>query len=198
MTTGMTAGVTSGGVGWFFLHGGRTAHALVVGSGSSTAVCGMSPAWWKPDRVWQGTVGTAGQEQAQRLPRCARCVRVLAARDSARRAAEARRAGKVRPGFFTPEVVEFYDWLQANGVDEWLPEHPRIHVGNGQLTYTAFRWEGERGWDLDAVWMPEGDGDVVVQMRTVRLRSPVTARVRELAGMLPLQLVEGDVEGDVG
>lgn len=46
------------------------------------------------------------------------------------------------------DVGVVYDWLAANGVDEWLPDKPTIVVRGQRLEYEAFLWDGAaRGWD---------------------------------------------------
>ncbi len=63
-----------------------------------------------------------------------------------------------------------YDWLKANGVDEWLPEQPTITVDKAAntLTYDAFGWEGARGWDGGNIAV-DNDGNVVTERRFVKL-----------------------------
>lgn len=48
-----------------------------------------------------------------------------------------------------PDGAAVYDWLKANGVDEWLPEGSTITLDRDArtITYTSFVWEGPRGWD---------------------------------------------------
>lgn len=54
-------------------------------------------------------------------------------------------------------VVELvYDWLAANGVNEWLPEYPAIVVGPSRITFTSFVWLGRPGWDAEHMH-PAGD-----------------------------------------
>jgi hypothetical protein len=85
----------------------------------------------------------------------------------------------------TPDIAAIYDWLLANGVDEMLPERPTITIDEaaGAITYTAFVWDGPRGWDANN-WRltPANDGahDVVTEMRTVPLRVTPDGRVADL------------------
>lgn len=75
-----------------------------------------------------------------------------------------------RPDFsHAPEVVGIYEWLAANGVDEWLPEHPAITINQqtSTITYTAFVWTGPRGWDMDHT-LGDRDGPLT-ERRTVPL-----------------------------
>lgn len=80
-------------------------------------------------------------------------------------------------------ALEVYEWLKANGVDEWLPDEPDIYVAGGELTYTAWVWDGPRGWDMDHVRVEDRGGGPagVFELRTVPLLVPLTDRVRELA-----------------
>jgi hypothetical protein len=75
---------------------------------------------------------------------------------------------------------ELYDWLAANGIDEWIPEAPafRVDPAAGTLTYTSYMWVGPRGWsdthiDVDA----EGP---LLEQRTVPMVAPPSDRLREL------------------
>lgn len=65
-----------------------------------------------------------------------------------------------------------YDWLAANGVNEWLPEQPVIEIDRpaGTLRYTAYQWSGPRGWDAEHLRLI-GD-DVAREWRTVPLVVP--------------------------
>lgn len=83
----------------------------------------------------------------------------------------------VKPAF-SPPFKAANDWLEANGVSEWIPENPTISVVGDQLTYTAFRFEGDRrGFDTKAIVVI--GLDVATEDRTVPLRLPLTDVVRE-------------------
>lgn len=101
---------------------------------------------------------------------------------------------------------EIVDWLEANGISEWIPEDCRIVVGNGRLTYSSFVWqEGhERGWngniktygDDKVSTEPFKDGPdpyaPMLEPRTMPLKAPVTARIRECFAKSTLLLEEID------
>ncbi len=96
------------------------------------------------------------------------------------------------------DAVVLYSWLAENGVDEWLPEKPRIAVGAGQLTYTAYVWlDGKRGWDGDFIARSGLGADVVVatEDRVVPLLVPLTDQVRMLARRDLITLVEYAPDG---
>lgn len=176
-------------VRWLYVNGrAKTVHAL-LDSTVRTALCGLAPAWWKPAAEWMGLRSAAEVARAASLPRCSRCVRVLAARQDRPAVAQTFASPTVRPSF-EPAIAEFYDWLKANGVDEWLPDQPEIEVAGDRLTYTAFRWAGERGWVADFVRAPADDDDPVTEFRTVPLLTPVTPRFRELSRVLGFALSE--------
>ncbi len=157
---------------WRYLHDGAGAvHALLTGS--SEARCGLTPAWWRPERTWRGD---AGDElvRAQSLPRCQRCERSVA-----------KMVPPVPRPELTGELLEVYEWLRANGVDEWVPPGLLVRVEGTTLAYTAYVWSGPRGWDMSQV-----QAGLPVETRRVRLRRPVTGRVRQLARQQLLDLVE--------
>lgn len=95
-------------------------------------------------------------------------------------------AGKTRRRSIALSADEavVYDWLAANGVDEWLPQRPAFHVEGGDtptLTYTSYLWSGERGWDAEHIARREdlGDrGDTLTELRTVPLLVAADDRVR--------------------
>lgn len=70
---------------------------------------------------------------------------------------------------FEPRIAVLYDWLKANGVDEWIPIKPEIRVHGGKLSYRSFNWDGPRGWDA-ANLSPDQDDQ---PMRTVPLVVPM-------------------------
>lgn len=80
-----------------------------------------------------------------------------------------------------PPYDELYDWLVANGINEWIPEAPalRIDPAAGTLTYTSYLWSGPRGWSADG-FQVDADGDPAVEQRTVPLVVPPSERIREL------------------
>lgn len=83
-----------------------------------------------------------------------------------------------RPESLTKEpYAAAYDWLAANGIDEWLPEGGTIKVKGGRITYTAFQFEGgRRGYDGADIVVK---GDVAAtEQRTVPLVVPLTDKVR--------------------
>ncbi len=93
-------------------------------------------------------------------------------------------------------------WLTPNGVDGLIPERAEIVVKGGQVTFPAWHHlDGTvGGWGRD-VRMEADDipnvahddprwGVPVTSPRTVPLRVPVTARVRELFARSTLTLVE--------
>jgi hypothetical protein len=88
-----------------------------------------------------------------------------------------------------------YDWLAANGVDEWIPERPTFTVDAGTLTYSAWRWQVDRGgrslrgWDVGNVELA-GAYDIAREDRTVPLVSPLTERVRKAMSAGGVVLVE--------
>jgi hypothetical protein len=90
-----------------------------------------------------------------------------------------------RPAMPAPDVAEVYDWLGANGINEWLPDGFHVTIVGDQLTYTGWKWAGERGWNWSNV-VPGG----AHEDRTVPLLHPPTDRVRELFTGLGLTLVE--------
>ncbi len=69
-----------------------------------------------------------------------------------------------------PNIRLCYDWLAANGVDEMLPEDPRICIDqdSGTISYTAFGWDGPRGWDAANIGIT-ATHDVRTERRTVPL-----------------------------
>lgn len=77
-----------------------------------------------------------------------------------------------------PHYAEVYDWLALNGINEWLPQGPTLDIRGDRLTYTAFVWNGPRGWDSSHIAMRRGEAPV--ERRTVPLLVPLTARIREL------------------
>jgi hypothetical protein len=66
-----------------------------------------------------------------------------------------------------------YDWFQANGVEEWVPEvfgPVVVDVAAGTLTYTSFVFQdGRRGWDTGLQVFDETLGQLVTERRTVPL-----------------------------
>ncbi len=81
-------------------------------------------------------------------------------------------------------AAEVYGWLRANGVDELIPHNPTITVGGGQLSFTAYEWDGPPGWDYNRVKRKK-EQDVALHVeRTVPLVRPVTPRLRQLAAEL--------------
>lgn len=78
-----------------------------------------------------------------------------------------------------PPFDELYDWLALNGVDEWLPEGPTFTIKDGALTYTAYVWNGPRGWSGERI-VVDGKGKAAVEQRTVPMVVPPTPRIREL------------------
>lgn len=69
-----------------------------------------------------------------------------------------------------------YDWLEDNGINEWLPEYPIFEIRGRRLSYTAFKWRwGRRGWN--AAHIVFYGRQAVIRRRTVRLRTPPTERV---------------------
>jgi hypothetical protein len=55
------------------------------------------------------------------------------------------------PEWIAPHFRILYDWLAANGIDEWIPEDPLIQVVGGEIRYQSFVWDGARGWDIDSI-----------------------------------------------
>jgi len=101
----------------------------------------------------------------------------------------------MKPRNLPPAVGAVYGWLAANGICEWLPEHPIIEVGLDSISYTAFGFMSDscRGWEPQ--YMAVEDGAVVVEWRTVPLRawpSPAIAAAAALAGVA---LIDGTVGG---
>jgi hypothetical protein len=76
-----------------------------------------------------------------------------------------------------PDYAPVYDWLIANGVEEWLPEYPAITVDRQArtITYTAFVWDGPRGWDGEHLLIL--DDEVASERRTVPLAVEPDERV---------------------
>lgn len=69
-----------------------------------------------------------------------------------------------------------YDWLAANDVREWLPDHPMFFLRGDRLRYTAWSYDDDaRGFHHDYLTGPDGQG--IVEMRNVPLRVPPTTRV---------------------
>lgn len=95
-----------------------------------------------------------------------------------------------RPESLTKEpYVAAYDWLAANGIDEWLPAHAAITVRRGQITYTGFQFEnGRRGYDASAI-LVRGD-DAVTEERTVPLVVSLTDKARAAFRVTGLTLEE--------
>lgn len=75
------------------------------------------------------------------------------------------------PEWIEPHHRIFYDWLSANGIDEWIPENPQIEVGGGEIRYQSFVWEGERGWNIDRITVD--DWGVLLEERRVPLVRPL-------------------------
>jgi len=78
--------------------------------------------------------------------------------------------------------VPCYDWLEANGVDEWLPDRPMVVVDytTRTLSYQAFVWQSDRrGWNpSDMLIVGAGANRTVAQhWRTVRLKVEPSAEV---------------------
>ncbi len=59
----------------------------------------------------------------------------------------ARKVG--RPTDLSAAYNTILDWFAANGVNGWMPQQVRVvvDVPVGQITYTAFQWDEERGWN---------------------------------------------------
>lgn len=120
-----------------------------------------------------------------------------------------------RPDGMTADESEIYDWLEANGITEYLPEHAEVRVDTkaGTLTYTSFVWndDARRGFNSDIaatcddlserVWdiarkaglgptVDSKDHREITEMRTVPLRVPPTDRVRRLFAKSGLRLKE--------
>lgn len=88
---------------------------------------------------------------------------------------------KARPPLCGP-VKLVYDWLAENGVNEWLPENPRIVVAGQQIVFTAFVWvKGPAGWDHEHM---HPDMDTIT--RTVPLLKPPPPAVVEVLVELEL------------
>lgn len=90
---------------------------------------------------------------------------------------KAKKGREARPAFQRNATVVrnaavVYDWLAANGVNEWLPENPIVEIDPtaGTIRYTAFVWDGPRGWDADH--MRVVGNDVAREWRTVPLLVP--------------------------
>lgn len=94
-----------------------------------------------------------------------------------------------RPPHLDTSYAEVYDWLAANGIDEWLPENPTVTIAGDRLTYTAFRFRGERGWDVEKIVFNPETG-MLTEDRTVPLVVPPTDRIRFLAARIGMVLVE--------
>ncbi len=160
---------------WRYVHKrAKTVHGLDFAA-ALVSVCGTAPAWWRPEPRWLGSGSDYEREQAATLPRCRRCVRILDSRERAR-------------PVLAPAFAEVYDWLRANGVDEWIPEPGQVWAAGGQLTYLAWQWAGRRGWDVNNILVV--DGREQTEWRTVPLTAPVTARIRQLAREVGMRLVE--------
>lgn len=99
-----------------------------------------------------------------------------------------------RPASLGKAWEPIFDWLAANGVDEWLPEHPQFvtrgRPGSGTLTYTAYVWDGPRGWDSSHIRRAD-EGGAVTELREVPLLQEPSEDVRELCHSRPT-LVEHD------
>lgn len=79
---------------------------------------------------------------------------------------------KRRPADLSAAYNTVLDWLAANGVDEWLPQQVNVLVDEpeGTLTYTAFPWDGERGWDPEHIGDDAFGDDPRLDTRTVPLQ----------------------------
>lgn len=164
-------------------------HALV--EDDRRAVCGRTPPWRREGAYWRGHNNAAEHALLAGAVRCARCVGVLKSRVDRQLRQDQGAAADGRPGWLPGEYHELYDWFAANGVHEWLPDHLIATTRGGQLTFTAFRWVGDRGFDADNIRLPVDDQDPVTEPRTVPLSVPVTSRLRALAEILDFQLLEG-------
>jgi hypothetical protein len=76
------------------------------------------------------------------------------------------------PEWIGPHHQIFYDWLSANGIDEWIPEDPLIQIVGREIRYLSFVWaNGERGWDMDRIVVD--DYGAPLEERRVPLVRPV-------------------------
>jgi hypothetical protein len=82
---------------------------------------------------------------------------------------------KNRPAISGRPAQVVYDWLDDNGVAEWLPEDPVILVAGQRIVYTAFKWSGPRGWDIANV-----DPDFDTTVRAVPLQVPPPPDVEDI------------------
>lgn len=84
----------------------------------------------------------------------------------------------------TGAAAELEKWLNANGIDEYLPVGLKIVVSRRGKTihYTSYVWaDGERGYDAEKI---ELDGDnPLVEWRTVPLVEPKITGLVTLAAM---------------
>lgn len=111
------------------------------------------------------------------------------------------------PGTGRPSMpgahAELYDtFLAPNGVDGLIPENAEITVKGGRMTWPAWRMlpGAANGWDSAHVMVradiepntvqTDRGGDPITDPRSAPVRAPVTDRVRELARMTGLRLVE--------
>lgn len=92
-------------------------------------------------------------------------------------------ARKPRPNFFPPDTTAAYDWFGRNGVDEYVPEGVApvvVDEAAGTLTYTAFVWDGPRGWDSAHIALTPDRSEAATERRSVPLVEAPSPEVCEI------------------
>ncbi len=86
--------------------------------------------------------------------------------------------------FEHPDEQAVMAWLEANGVAEWLPEHPVIEVWNGanEIRYSSFVWDGPRGYDSENIALhgPMGHQYLPIEQRIVPLVVPADENIERI------------------
>lgn len=92
-----------------------------------------------------------------------------------------------RPAMYPSALATVYDWLAANGIEEYLPDNPRLTIDGGTLTYTSYVWpvDSNRGWDLEPV-----EHLHLTHPRTVPLVEPMPDEVRAILADNGAEVIE--------
>ena len=77
------------------------------------------------------------------------------------------------------DLRALFDWMAQNGVDEYLPEHPKVKIVDGALTYWSFVWDGPRGFKGEGIAVHPTESDALYEWRTVPLIVNPPAEVME-------------------